>query len=137
MPTGGTNANRPESDSAPDAKAQAVTDRSRSLQRMVRRCGGVGNKLSSGAKLKIQLVDENDNVIADSWIRAELPFGGDYMGLSRVLDRLAKDAGIPYEVEIWNISAIEQGIRRSACLPSLRESGGLSKMRRDLGVCPV
>ena len=36
VPTGGSQESRPESESAPDAEAQAVTDRSRSLQRMVR-----------------------------------------------------------------------------------------------------
>ena len=38
VPDAITNENCPESDSAPLAEAQAVTARSRSLQRMVRRC---------------------------------------------------------------------------------------------------
>jgi len=39
VPNGGTNESRPESNAAPLAEAQAVTARSRSLQRIVRRCG--------------------------------------------------------------------------------------------------
>ena len=41
VPDAATNENCPKSDAAPLAEAQAVTARSRSLQRMVRRCGAL------------------------------------------------------------------------------------------------